>query len=1068
MQRLYAAIVVLLLCFYSGFSLADDGLRGKRILLINSYDPLFPTYARRIKGINSVFKDTSVTIDVEFMDSKRHFDSQSQALFLTLLARKISKRPAYDVVMTSDDNALELVLQNRGPLFPGVPIVFTGLNNEELGLEMDTHQGVTGVIESVSTSGSLDLMASIDPTRNKLAVIVDGTPSGQADLRRIRKAVAARPAIDLTVIDLSALSWLEYEQSLRQLDETYAILLLSAFRDRDDQSISFPETLDRLVRNTDGPIYDLWEHGLGQGILGDLLINQYEQGRQAGLRALAILGGTPVAQIPVLDESTNQPMFDFNQLKRHNIDFALLPSNSKILFRPRTLWNNYRQEVVAALVTIALLALVAAYLGRESLLRTRLMRESEKQKDFVRGLMNTMPDLIWLKDPNGRYLSCNRRFEALYGEAEEDILGRTDFDFVSPDLARRFRKHDQLALERGGPSRNEERVVFKSDGHEEILETIKTPLKAANGDVIGVLGVSRDITARVAAEAKIRTLLQAVEQSPVSVMICDFDGKIEYVNQSFEKTSGYAEAEALGRNIGFLQADATCKESNEAMWAVLKQSNGWEGEQHNRRKSGELFWEYAYVSPIFSEDNSVSGYLTVKEDITIRRRQEEKIRFQAQFDSLTKLPNRDLSHDRLQQMIKSAQRSQTKVGVLYIDLDDFKKVNDTLGHNVGDELLVHVGRRLLNNLREGDTVGRLGGDEFIVLISEVNDALDGNGVATHLIRELEKPILLDDRQLVVSASIGVAIYPDDGQHTVELMRKADLAMYSAKQNGGSHCAFYTSQLNEIVERRFLVEQHIRGALERGEFNLVYQPKVCLKTERVMGVEVLLRWNNPSLGTVAPNEFIPIAEQAGAISAIGHFVIEESLTKLRSMIDSLGYELVMSINLSPRQFRDQSLDSKILALVEKCNIAPTCVEFEITEGLLIDELPSVNEILTRLNEVGFKIAMDDFGTGYSSLSYLRRYPFDTLKIDREFIQSLEENYSDRNLVKAAISMAQSLDLDVVAEGVETENQKKILGALSCDIIQGYLYSKPVPEFEIEAVINAINNMDNLSPRKKHAL
>jgi diguanylate cyclase (GGDEF)-like protein/PAS domain S-box-containing protein len=1050
-----AAVLTVMLFLLPALTSANTQLHDKRILLINSYDPLFPTYARRIEGLNAVFRNTGAHIDIEFMDSKRHFDNETQKRYLSLLEQKLLNRPKYDVVITSDDNALKLVLAYRDSLFFDIPIVFNGLNDESLAKEMKGYPQVTGVVESVSAQGNLALISSIDPSRNKLHVIVDSTPSGQADLKRILKAHHIDPTLELYIIDLSTLSWDKYAHAIARLGDKDAILLLSAFRDKNLKSKLFEESIGFLTQHAKVPIYHMWEHGLGQGIFGGILINQFDQAYQSALMAKAILQGTPVNDIPVLIESTNHPMFDYNQLSRFGVTANHLPADANIMYKPLTMWESYRYELSLFIGAVMLLMMIAIYLARESFLRTRLAKEAEKQSNFLRSVMDTVPDLIWIKDTQGKYLSCNKRVEQLFGAHEKDILGKTDFDFVSPELAQIFRQNDELAIQRNGPSRNEERVTFKSDGHEELLETIKTPLRAFNGDLIGVLGISRNITERTAAEARIKTLLQAIEQSPVSVVICDENGDIEYVNHRFQTSSGYSLDEVVGNKANFLNPQQSLSDNYESMWEALQQQHSWEGELSCRHKSGAIFWEYAYVSPIQSDEGSVTGYLFVKEDITLRRQQEEKIRFQAHFDALTGLPNRVLSQDRLQQMINGAQRNDTSVGILYIDLDDFKKVNDTLGHNTGDQLLIEVSKRFSAHIREGDTLGRLGGDEFILLINDMKDVTGGSHVASHLINELEKPILLDGRQILVSASIGITLYPNDGLLPGDLMRKADLAMYHAKQIGGSRCSFYTSELNETVERRFIVEQQLRSALEHQEFHLVYQPKVRISTGKVMGFEVLIRWDNPSLGTISPVEFIPIAEQTGAIVAIGHFIIDTALQVLKPLCETLQHDFLMSINLSPRQFRDEELSTTIISLIDKHGIDPHKVEFEITEGLFIEDLPGVKETLTHLHEQGIKLAMDDFGTGYSSLSYLRHYPFDTLKIDREFIRSVNVNEADQALVNATVSMAHNLGLEVVAEGVETPEQQATLETLSCDIVQGYLYSKPVSATELEKVIAQIN-------------
>ena len=548
-------------------------------------------------------------------------------------------------------------------------------------------------------------------------------------------------------------------------------------------------------------------------------------------------------------------------------------------------------------------------------------------------------------------------------------------------------------------------------------------------------------------EEQIRTLSQAVEQSPVSVVITDPEGRIEYVNATVERITGYSAEELIGENPKVFKSGLVEPAFYQGMWQAISSKKSWQGEFQNRKKNRELFWERANVAPVLDAKGEIQHYLAVKEDITDLKRQEEKITYQAHYDNLTELPNRFLCLDRLGQYIREANRSRQQIAVLFLDLDGFKKINDTLGHEVGDKILVQAADRLRDAVRDCDTVGRLGGDEFIVLLTGLKQGADARPVVQNILERFRATFRIDDRELILTASIGIAFYPGDGADTAELLRHADTAMYQSKEEGRNTFNYYSESMNNGVTRRLELEEHLHGALDRGELYLHYQPLIELSTMRVVGAEALLRWRNASLGEVSPGEFIPIAEYTGIIVSIGEFVLEQALDMLSGMPAALRPNFKIAVNLSPRQFRDPNLLIFIGGKLRALDLPPSCLELEITENLLMSGIAYVEEILRSLNYMQIGIAMDDFGTGYSSMNYLRTYPFDTLKIDRSFVQDLNVNPASYELVNATIHMARGLGLKVVAEGVEEQEQLDQLIRLGCDVAQGYLFSRPVPKEQL---------------------
>lgn len=552
-------------------------------------------------------------------------------------------------------------------------------------------------------------------------------------------------------------------------------------------------------------------------------------------------------------------------------------------------------------------------------------------------------------------------------------------------------------------------------------------------------------------EEGLRKLSMAVEQSPVSVLITSPHGIIEYVNDSFVEISGYSREEVVGATPRLLKSGHTSQEQYRQLWETVLAGKVWRGQFCNKRKDGTLFWEEAVISPVKDAAGQITHLIAVKEDITIRKSYEEQLLHQANYDSLTGLPNRLLALDRLTVALAYAKRHDLAVAVLFVDLDDFKLVNDTLGHVVGDKLLVEVAKRFSQVMRDGDTVARLGGDEFLVVVPDVVDPQEAETISEKVINTLLRPIELEGRMVYIGASVGVSLYPEDGQDSTILMRNADSAMYMAKEGGRNTFRFFTSAMNENALRRMDMESRLRLALDKGEFSVHFQPQVRALTGNLSGVEALLRWSNPVLGQVPPDIFIALAEDIGIIHEIGAWVLESACRQVCVWNEELETPLRVAVNVSPLQFRDQGLVDMVQRVLEKTCLPSELLELELTEGVLMDSNPEKDAMLGNLKALGITLTLDDFGTGYSSLSYLRRFPFDVLKIDRSFIRDITVDPADAELTHSIITMAHILKLQVVAEGVETVEQLRFLQQYGCDLIQGHLTGRPLAasEFKLQS-------------------
>ncbi|MDQ7048915.1 MAG: EAL domain-containing protein [Enterobacterales bacterium] len=568
--------------------------------------------------------------------------------------------------------------------------------------------------------------------------------------------------------------------------------------------------------------------------------------------------------------------------------------------------------------------------------------------------------------------------------------------------------------------------------------------------------LQKEIIERKNAQERVQILSQAIEQSPVSVIITDSDGIIEYVNSRFELNTGYSLQEAVGRKPQDLGSGIHLGPRREEFHKLLTEGKTWESEFESRKKNGDVFWERAHIAPVFDDFGEITHYLSVREDITLRKEHEQHIYHQAHYDALTNLPNRFLALDRLDYQIKEAERGSKLVAVVFLDLDGFKKINDTLGHEVGDKLLIKAAERLRSVVRGPDTVARLGGDEFVILLGGLSAVSNVSAIAEKILECLKKVFVIDGRELILTASAGISVYPSDGATVSELLRNADSAMYHSKERGRNTYSFFTRAMNEEVSRQLAIEEQLHGALERGELKVVYQSQIEIQEQKIIGAEALLRWDNQVLGSVSPVEFIPVAEQLGLIVQIGDFVIQEALDMVARWQQNFSGDFRIAVNLSPRQFHERNLVENIERALIKSNVSSSDLELEITEGVLMGEHDYIEKALFELHDLGICIAMDDFGTGYSSLSYLRKYPFDVLKIDRSFVKDITNDSADRELINATIAMAHGLGLKVVAEGVETKEQYDFLKELNCDFAQGYLFSKPMPELELHALAKSLVN------------
>ena len=596
-------------------------------------------------------------------------------------------------------------------------------------------------------------------------------------------------------------------------------------------------------------------------------------------------------------------------------------------------------------------------------------------------------------------------------------------------------------LVQGKPFDKEYRIIRHNDQAERWVHGICKLEFDAQGQPLKMLCTIQDITARKQAEDALVKLSLAIEQSPESIVITDLEGNIEYVNNTFTSVTGYSLNEVLGKNPRILQSGKTPQVTYAVMWALLSRGKQWSGELINRNKDGREYLESVVISPVRQADGRITNYVAVKTDITDKRQAEERIERLAHFDQLTDLPNRILLNDRFKFSLSLAQRNDEPVAVMFLDLDHFKNINDTLGHSIGDQLLMEIAKRLKSSLREQDTVSRLGGDEFILILPDT-DADSAAHVAIKLIEAVSRPFQIRNHELITTPSIGIAIYPNDGEDLETLSKNADAAMYRVKQGSRNDFCFFTQEMQEHSMRRLQLSNALRHALAHHELQLHYQPQVSIEDGHIVGAEALLRWQHPELGMISPAEFIPIAEDSGLIIKIGEWVLRTAAVQLKSWMDSGLPPMLMAVNLSAVQFRQANITEVITGILDEVGLPHEYLELELTEAAAMDDPKAAIAVMDKLLEQGIRMSIDDFGTGYSSLSYLKKFSVYKLKIDQSFVQNITDDPDDKAIVTAIISMASSLGMHTIAEGVETAGQLDYLRLQGCNDAQGYYFSKPL--------------------------
>jgi diguanylate cyclase (GGDEF)-like protein/PAS domain S-box-containing protein len=716
-------------------------------------------------------------------------------------------------------------------------------------------------------------------------------------------------------------------------------------------------------------------------------------------------------------------------------------------------WREDTKKTLALVALFIVTAAIACWLvaraWRRQVAAVATLRQQESK---FRTLLESAPDAMVIVDAKGLISMANRHTQAMLGYEREELLGQP-VELLFPHRYRSGQpgiRNDFVDHGHAGASAGRELWLLAKDGRE--LPVSMNLSATDSGAEPMTIAAIRDISERKRAEEQMQLASLVYNTSSEAMMVTDLEGVIITVNPAFTQVTGYRAEEVVGQTPRVLRSGRHDQAFYQAMWRELILTGQWQGEIWDRRKNGEIYPKWVVINTASGGDGAPLRRVALFSDITEKKNSEQVIWQQANFDALTGLPNRQMFSDRLEQEVKKAHRADLRMALLFLDLDRFKEVNDTLGHDMGDLLLKEAARRLTTCVRESDTVARLGGDEFTVVLGELDDPASAERVAQAILRELARPFHLGAEDVYVTASIGVTFYPEDAGDMDALLKHADQAMYAAKSQGRNRYSYFTASMQELAQARMRLTNDLRGALTGQQLRVFYQPIVELTSGAVHKAEALIRWQHPSRGLVSPAEFIPVAEDTGMIVAIGDWVFYEVVRQVEKWRALYCEQFQISVNKSPVQFRSEgSSHAPWVEHLDRVGLPGQAIVVEITEGLLMEASGIVSDHLLGFRDAGVQVSLDDFGTGYSSLSYLKKFDIDYLKIDQSFVRNLSADSEDMALCEGIIVIAHKLGIKVIAEGVETTAQRDLLAQAGCDYAQGYLYSRPVPAEAFEQLL-----------------
>lgn len=1125
------SVLLILLMLVGGLSIRPDNALGAskpnpKILVLNSYHKGFAWTDDETTGITDTLKESvpDATIYTEYADWKRFPTRLAMDNFYASLLYKYSGTDI-DLVVATDDFALEFALNSRKQLFNNAPVIFCGVNEESAGFLLKGQTNVTGVLENINPASMVTIAHSINPNLKNLYILNDHTESGISTGKMVTEQLA-RTDPHLNLVHWDNMSFDQVLQAAAGLNPaTDAILMTTYASDMNGTGIEFEVAVGKVSKVSKVPVYDIYDFTLNHGALGGSMISGKSQGAEAAQLVLQVLDGQSPDNIPLVTDTKTRTVFDYLMLKRFDISMDKLPKGSEIINKPFSFYDTYRtlvNSVLAAFVLLVVFILVLLFyirqvrkmrkelaLSNEELIQ--LNEELEASDEELRQQFDELSEVkeslaqseerfrlaafgsdavIWDMDMSRQsYYFSDRWYELLgYGKGELDEENGGWRSIIHPDDAEDAENQRLAHLQGKTPYYQAEYRIKTKSGSYIWLQVRGKVSKDHYYHTKRFAGSMTDITDRKEYEVKLQISYQELEVTYEELTALqqemmeqyeklldnqrrlerseeryrliteatndgiweyDYISRTRFISDRWRELLEISEEQIRERDTfnDFIHPDdrerfKKCLDEHQAGL-----TDHYQCEYRLKMGNGEYRWFLGRGKAVIDQNGQLSRVTGSDTDIHSLKEYQSRLHELAYYDPLSGLPNKLSLVERMSRHFAGGAEGQT--ALLFMDIDNFKYINDTMGHTFGDLVLRKVSERLVACSGQETLFFRLGGDEFVILLLQQETDDEIKKYAEQLLQSLEEPFLIHDSSVHISASIGVAKYPQAGRNVEELLMNADVAMYKAKEKGKGSYVIYGQDLQRSFNERMTIEKHLRGALINNELELYYQPQYNLQSRQVTGFEALIRWNSPELGAVSPLSFIRIAEDCQLILPIGAWVLSTACCFMKDLHNQ-GYDTYrISVNISIVQLIQENFIATVMGALETAGLAPEYLEIEITESIFMESFETIVEKLELLKSMGIHIALDDFGTGYSSLSYLKELPITTLKVDKTFIDDVPDTAGSRSLASSIVMIGHRMGLEVIAEGVETEEQLRYLQNRNCDKIQGYFISRPLPQKAISA-------------------
>jgi len=999
------------------------------------------TWSKEVyKGITDVLPPSqSIKIHYEAMDSKEFYRESDFNNFKAYIKNKY-KSYNFSLILVSDNNAFDFLVNNHKELYPNIPTVFCGVNDLDRSILVD-HPEITGIEEASSIRETVDLALRLHPNTKEIFVINDYLTTGRAWDKQFKNDLAELEK-DLKITYSENVSIENLKKTISKLPENSLIFLGVYYTDKNNIYSTYEDMAKNLANSAKSPFYTLVKFNIQKDIIGGKVISGFKHGEAIGKIGLKLLEGIAPRDIPIENKEYNQYVFNYLGLKKYGIDIKQLPLDSEIINRPYSIYEEYKYIIWISITSFIILIVLIIFLVINIIKKNQI-------ENTLRQFSESTWEGIIIHSENS-ILEMNKRFSEIFGYTRKELEGGNFLDkIIAPNYIEKVEnilKEDKVEF-------------FDTIGINKNGELVPVEIRTRHIDYNGIharVEVIRDLSDQKKAEKEHKYLQNLwdtmFENSSEAIFVFNSKQEIERVNKSFIKITGYSSRETLNKVLNEFKSEYQNRELDFEIIRSISKNNMWCGELLARRKSGELFSMLLNLSILNKDSVTEKKYIGVFSDISDKKQQEKELKWMSQNDTLTGFSNRSYFLEMLKTELKKSSRSGEWCGILLLNIDGLKSINAKYGFIVGDEVIKEFSSNLKNCLRDEDIVSRFSGDEFAILAPRFTDKNQIKSVVKRIIKNTTQTIKIDGNSIEFSVSIGVSIFPFDGLEMDDLLSKSSTALKRAKSNKKGSFSFYNSELDKTEIMNLELELDLKRALALEEIDVFYQPKVNPNNSKIEGFEALVRWNRRKQEWISPQVFIPITEENGLIIEIGYFVLSKACDFVIEL-KRRGYnQFHVGVNISAKQFSDPKFIDNLINIVNSKGIDPKFIDLEITESITASKIFNTIESLSRLSDYGFSISIDDFGTGYSSLQYLISLPFNTMKIDKSFVDSLLIEGSNLTILNTMISLAHSLGKKIVAEGAETESQVEYLLNAKCQLIQGYYYYRPMPKDQLLGIID----------------